>query len=101
MQQSLYCTCVEHRVGVPGTRGEAMSLSYRSRRIVSIVVAACALILIATVAGAQPNPDGPRRSTATDLGDKRYVAAGDRGLRHRLRRRTLPTDGLAHTRRDG
>ena len=55
-----------------------MSLSYRSRRIVSIVVAACALILIATVAGAQPNPDGPRRSTATDLGDKRYVAAGDR-----------------------
>jgi glycogen debranching enzyme len=55
-----------------------MSLSYRLRRIVSIVVAACALILIATVAGAQPNPDGPRRSTATDLADKRYVAAGDR-----------------------
>ena len=55
-----------------------MSFSYGIRRVVSIVVAACALILIATVAGAQPNPDGPRRSTATDLEDKRYVAAGDR-----------------------
>ncbi|MDQ3861906.1 MAG: glycogen debranching protein [Actinomycetota bacterium] len=30
------------------------------------------------MAGAQPNPDGPKRSTTTDLGAKRYVAAGDR-----------------------
>ena len=55
-----------------------MSFSYGLRRVVSIVVAACALIVIASVAGAQPNPDGPKRSTATDLGAKRYVAAGDR-----------------------
>jgi glycogen debranching enzyme len=55
-----------------------MSFSYGLRRVVSIVVAACALLLIATVAGAQPNPDGPRRSAATDLESKRYVAAGDR-----------------------
>ena len=55
-----------------------MSFSYGLRRLVRIVVVACALILIASVAGAQPNPDGPSRSTATDLGDKRYVAAGDR-----------------------
>ena len=55
-----------------------MSFSYGLRRVVRIVVVACALILIASVAGAQPNPDGPSRSTATDLGDKRYVAAGDR-----------------------
>jgi glycogen debranching enzyme len=59
-------------------RGEAMSSSHGLRKVVSIVVAACVLILIATVAGAQPNPDGPRRSTALDLADKRYVAAGDR-----------------------
>src|SRR5919107_3538095 len=78
MQQSLYYSCAEERVRVLGTRGEAMSFSYGLRRVVSIVVAACALILIATVAGAQPNPDGPRRSTTTDLADKRYVAAGDR-----------------------
>jgi glycogen debranching enzyme len=55
-----------------------MSFSYGLRRLGRIVVVACALILIASVAGAQPNPDGPSRSTATDLGDKRYVAAGDR-----------------------
>jgi hypothetical protein len=78
MQRSLYCYCVEERVGVLGTREEAMSYSWGLRRVISIVVAVCALILIATVAGAQPNPDGPRRSTATDLGSKRYVAAGDR-----------------------
>src|SRR5215204_3853345 len=78
MQQSLYYSCVEAKVGVLGTRGEAMSFSYGLRRVVSIVVAACALLLIATVAGAQPNPDGPRRSAATDLESKRYVAAGDR-----------------------
>jgi len=41
-------------------------------------LAACALVLISTVAGAQPNPDGPTRSTAERLADKRYVAAGDR-----------------------
>src|SRR5829696_5897881 len=78
MQQSLYYSCVEAKVGVLGTRGEAMSFSYGLRRVVSTVVAACALLLIATVAGAQPNPDGPRRSAATDLESKRYVAAGDR-----------------------
>src|SRR5215218_3724332 len=78
MQQSLYYSCFEAKVGVLGTRGEAMSFSYGLRRVVSIVVAACALLLIATVAGAQPNPDGPRRSAATDLESKRYVAAGDR-----------------------
>ncbi len=55
-----------------------MDYSYGLRRVVSIVVAACTLILVASVAGAQPNPDGPKRSTVTDLGDKRYVAAGDR-----------------------
>ena len=55
-----------------------MSFSYGLGRVVRIVVVACALILIASVARAQPNPDGPSRSTATDLGDKRYVAAGDR-----------------------
>ena len=55
-----------------------MGLSYGLRRVVGIVVAVCALILIASVAGAQPNPDGPKRSTTTDLGAKRYVAAGDR-----------------------
>jgi glycogen debranching enzyme len=55
-----------------------MSFSYGLRQVVRIVVAACALILVASVAGTQPNPDGPRRSTATDLEVKRYVAAGDR-----------------------
>jgi len=78
MQQSLYYYCVEERVGILRTREEVMSFSYGLRRVVRIVVVACALILIASVAGAQPNPDGPKRSTATDLGDKRYVAAGDK-----------------------
>ena len=55
-----------------------MGFSYGLRRVVGTVVAGCALILIASVAGAQPNPDGPERSTAADLEKKRYVAAGDR-----------------------
>jgi glycogen debranching enzyme len=55
-----------------------MSFSHSLRRVISIVVAACALVLIATVAGAQPNPDGPTRPTTERLADKRYVAAGDR-----------------------
>jgi glycogen debranching enzyme len=55
-----------------------MSFSHRLRRVVSISVAACALFLIATVAGAQPNPDGPTLSTTERLAEKRYVAAGDR-----------------------
>jgi glycogen debranching enzyme len=55
-----------------------MSLTYGLRRVVSVVVAACALILIASVAGAAPSPDGPTRSTMDKLAQKRYVAAGDR-----------------------
>jgi hypothetical protein len=55
-----------------------MSFSYGLRWVVRIVVVACALILIASVAGAQPNPDGPTRSTNEKLDLKRYVAAGDR-----------------------
>src|SRR5918998_5884585 len=78
MQQSLYYYCVEERVGVHRTREEAMSLSHGLRRVVRIVVVACALILIASVAGAAPDPDGPTRSTTEQLDDKRYVAAGDR-----------------------
>jgi hypothetical protein len=48
------------------------------RRVVSVVVAGCALILIASVAGAAPSPEGPARSTTDMLHQKRYVAAGDR-----------------------
>jgi hypothetical protein len=84
MQQSLYCYCVEEGVGVLGTREEAMSFSYGLRRVVSTVVAASALILIASVAGAAPSPDGPTRSTMDKLAQKRYVAAGGQGLRHRF-----------------
>src|SRR3712207_3731476 len=76
MQQSLYCYCVEVRVRVLRTREEAMGIVYGLRRIVSIVVAACILVLIASVAGAAPSLEP--RSTAAQLDDKRYVAAGDR-----------------------
>lgn len=55
-----------------------MSLTHGLRRIVGIVVAACSLILIASVTGAAPSPDGPTRSTMDKLAQKRYVAAGDR-----------------------
>src|SRR5215210_5632088 len=78
MQQSLYYYCVEERVGILRTREEVMSFSYGLRRVVRIVVVACALIMLASVAGAQPNPDGPTRSTTDKLDLKRYVAAGDR-----------------------
>ncbi len=60
------------------TSEEAMVLSFRLRRAVSIVVAIGILVLLASVAGAAPNPDGPTRSTTAKLGQKRYVAAGDR-----------------------
>jgi glycogen debranching enzyme len=53
-----------------------MSLTYGLRRIVSIVVAACSFILIASVAGAAPSLEP--RSTTAQLDEKRYVAAGDR-----------------------
>src|SRR5215203_2996670 len=78
MQQSLYYSCADIRVGVLRTREEAMSFSYGLRRVVRIVVVACALILIASVAGATPSPGGPTRSTLDKLDQKRYVAAGDR-----------------------
>src|SRR5918995_2472699 len=78
MQQSLYCCCADNRIRVLGTRGEAMSFSYGLRRVVSIVVAACTLVLVAAVAGAAPDPGGPTRSTEDRLADKRYVASGDR-----------------------
>ena len=55
-----------------------MILSYRLRRAVSIVVTVGILGLLASVAGAAPNPDGPTRSTTEQLDEKRYVAAGDR-----------------------
>jgi glycogen debranching enzyme len=55
-----------------------MTMMCGLRRVVSIVVVACALILIASVAGAAPSPDGPTRSTMDKLAQKRYVAAGDR-----------------------
>ncbi|HET6658414.1 MAG TPA: glycogen debranching protein, partial [Rubrobacter sp.] len=55
-----------------------MSFSHGLRRVVSIVVAACFLILLTSVAGAAPGPDGPTRPTTDLLNQKRYVAAGDR-----------------------
>src|ERR671921_1276971 len=78
MQQSLYYPCADNRGGVLRTREEAMSFSYGLRRVVRIVVVACALMLIASVAGAAPSPGGPTRSTLDKLDQKRYVAAGDR-----------------------
>jgi glycogen debranching enzyme len=78
MQQSLYCYCIEERVRDLRIVEEAMSFSYGLRRVVGIVVAACSLILVTSVAGAAPDPDGPTRSTTEQLDDKRYVAAGDR-----------------------
>jgi glycogen debranching enzyme len=55
-----------------------MSFSHGLRRVVSKVVAACFLILLTSVAGAAPGPDGPTRPTTDLLNQKRYVAAGDR-----------------------
>ncbi len=55
-----------------------MVLSSRLRRVSRIVVIVCTVGLLASVAGAAPNPDGPSRSTTERLADKRYVAAGDR-----------------------
>jgi glycogen debranching enzyme len=55
-----------------------MSFSCGLRQVVRIVAVACALILIASIAGAAPSPDGPTRSTMDKLAQKRYVAAGDR-----------------------
>jgi len=82
MKRLLYYHYVNERVGNLGTRGEAMNALHGLRRVVSVVVAGCALILIASVAGAQPSPDGPKRSTTdtleVKLEEKRYVAAGNR-----------------------
>jgi glycogen debranching enzyme len=51
----------------------------RSRRVVAVLAGACALALSAAVALASPpNPGGPTLSTSDKLGQKRYVAAGDR-----------------------
>src|SRR3712207_6791773 len=76
MQRLLYC--IEECAGVLRAGEETMGLTYGLRRIVGIVVAACTLVLIASVAGDAPSPDGPTRSTTAQLDDKRYVAAGDR-----------------------
>src|SRR5918993_5473084 len=74
MQQSLYC--IEEKAGVLRTGEETMSLTYGLRRIIGIVVVACTLVLIVSVAGAAPSLEP--RSTTAQLDDKRYVAAGDR-----------------------
>jgi hypothetical protein len=51
----------------------------RSRRVVAVLAGACALALSAAAAFASPpNPGGPTLSTSNLLGQKRYVAAGDR-----------------------
>src|SRR5918995_4436444 len=55
-----------------------MTLSSRLRLVSRIVATGCVLVLLASVAGAAPNPDGPTRSTTERLAEKRYVAAGDR-----------------------
>jgi glycogen debranching enzyme len=52
--------------------------SRRLRRVLGLVVTACAMVLICTAAGAAPDPGGPTRSTTEKLDLKRYVAAGDR-----------------------
>src|ERR671910_3420290 len=74
MQQSLYWLLQEGQQGKGGT----MVLSSRLRRVARIVVTVCILGLLASVAGAAPNPEGPTRSTTEKLAEKRYVAAGDR-----------------------
>src|ERR671910_1508947 len=74
MQQSLYWLLQEGQQEKGGT----MVLSARLRRVARIVVTVCILGLLASVAGAAPNPEGPTRSTEDRLADKRYVAAGDR-----------------------
>ncbi len=52
--------------------------SRRIRRALALVVTACAMVVICSVAGAAPDPGGPTRSTDEKLDLKRYVAAGDR-----------------------
>jgi glycogen debranching enzyme len=54
-----------------------MNYSYGLRRVVGMVVIACVLVLIGSVAGAAPQPGEPTRSTTDKLDQKRYVAAGD------------------------
>ena len=50
-----------------------------SRRVVAVLAGACVLALSAAVALASPpDPGGPTLSTTSMLGQKRYVAAGDR-----------------------
>jgi hypothetical protein len=50
-----------------------------SRRVVAVFAGACALALSAAAAFASPpDPGGPTLSTSDMLGQKRYVAAGDR-----------------------
>jgi glycogen debranching enzyme len=50
-----------------------------SKALAAIMAIGCVLALTAPIAGAaQPESDTPIRSATEDLGDKRYVAAGDR-----------------------
>src|SRR5215211_5188664 len=55
-----------------------MILSRPLRRMLGLVVTVCAMVVICSAAGAQPEPSGPARSTTEKLGSKRYVAAGDK-----------------------
>ena len=55
-----------------------MIASHRLRRMLGLVVTVCAMVVICSAAGAQPEPSGPARSTTEKLALKRYVAAGDR-----------------------
>src|SRR5215217_7464850 len=55
-----------------------MILSRPLRRMLGLVVTVCAMVVICSAAGAQPEPSGPARSTTEKLALKRYVAAGDR-----------------------
>jgi hypothetical protein len=55
-----------------------MILRPRWHRVLGLIIMGCVMVLIASVAGAAPNPGGPTRSTVENLAKKRYVAAGDR-----------------------
>ena len=55
-----------------------MILTRRLRRMLGLVVTVCAMVVICSAAGAQPEPSGPARSTTEKLALKRYVAAGER-----------------------
>jgi glycerophosphoryl diester phosphodiesterase len=91
MQQSLYYLWVEEKVRVPGTRGEAMSFSHELRRIVSIVVVACALILVA-LAGMPTAGAAPDKGTTTDSA---VLNIGHRGASGYAPEHTIPAYDLA------